>query len=313
MKTPSLHMGRTEWVMLLLLSCFWGGSFFFFKILSTALPPFTIVLGRVGIAALALNLYMLARGDFMLGSLALWGSFLVMGILNNVIPFTLIVFGETRIDSGLASILNASTPVFAILSAHLLTHNEKISWNKGLGVIFGFAGVAVLIGPDALKGLANADLYGELACLLAAFTYGFAGIYGRRFKGLPPIKVATGQITASTAFLIPVTALAEHPWTLPMPDVHIWAALLGIALLCTALAYMLFFRILAAAGATNVQLVTFLVPISALILGWLFLGEHLALNALAGMAMIGLGLMCIDGRLLPKRTGQMTGKSGRTT
>jgi drug/metabolite transporter (DMT)-like permease len=308
MKTPSLHMGRTEWVMLLLLSCFWGGSFFFFKILSTALPPFTIVLGRVGIAALALNLYLLARGDFMPCSLKLWGSFLVMGILNNVIPFTLIVFGETRIDSGLASILNASTPVFAILSAHMLTQNEKLSWNKGLGVAFGFAGVTLLIGPEALKGLANADLYGELACLLGALTYGFAGIYGRRFKGLAPIKIATGQITASTLFMLPLTALVDRPWTLPMPEPHIWAALLGIALVCTALAYMLFFRILGAAGATNVQLVTFLVPISALILGWLFLGEHLALNALIGMAMIGLGLMCIDGRLLPKRTGQVAGK-----
>ena len=308
MNTPSLHMGRTEWVLLLLLSCFWGGSFFFFKILTTALPPFTIVLGRVGIAALALNLYLLARRDFMPSSLALWRSFLVMGILNNVIPFTLIVFGETRIDSGLASILNASTPVFAILSAHMLTQNEKLSWNKGLGVAFGFAGVTLLIGPEALKGLANADLYGELACLLGALTYGFAGIYGRRFKGLAPIKIATGQITASTLFMLPLTALVDRPWTLPMPEPHIWAALLGIALVCTALAYMLFFRILGAAGATNVQLVTFLVPISALILGWLFLGEHLALNALIGMAMIGLGLMCIDGRLLPKRTGQVSGK-----
>ena len=231
-----------------------------------------------------------------------------MGILNNVIPFTLIVFGETRIDSGLASILNASTPVFAILSAHMLTQNEKLSWNKGLGVAFGFAGVTLLIGPEALKGLANADLYGELACLLGALTYGFAGIYGRRFKGLAPIKIATGQITASTLFMLPLTALVDRPWTLPMPEPHIWAALLGIALVCTALAYMLFFRILGAAGATNVQLVTFLVPISALILGWLFLGEHLALNALIGMAMIGLGLMCIDGRLLPKRTGQVSGK-----
>eukprot|EP01037_Dinobryon_pediforme_P012686 gene12686-12781_t len=306
MTTPSLHMGRAEWVLLLLLSVFWGGSFFFFKVLAAVLPPFTIVLGRVGIAALALNFYLLARRDFMPSALALWRSFLVMGILNNVIPFTLIVFGETRINSGLASILNAATPVFAILSAHMLTHNEKLSWNKGLGVIFGFAGVAVLIGPDALKGLANADLFGELACLLAAFTYGFAGIYGRRFKGMAPIKVATGQITASTLFLIPVAALAERPWTLPMPSLQTWAALLGIALVCTALAYMLFFRILAAAGATNVQLVTFLVPVSALFLGWLFLGEQLAANAILGMVIIGLGLLCIDGRWL--RMGQKAGQ-----
>jgi len=291
-------MGTAEWVLLLALSALWGGSFFFFKVLVESLPPFTIVLGRVGIAAAALNLYLAARRDPMPTAPGTWGAFLVMGLLNNVVPFTLIVFGETRISSGLASILNATTPVFAVLTAHVLTANEKLTWSRGAGVLFGFAGVAVLIGPDALAGLGAQDLPGELACLAAAFVYGLAGLYGRRFKGIAPIKVATGQITASTLVLLPLAALVDRPWTLPMPNEAAWAALIGIALLSTALAYMLYFRILAVAGATNLLLVTFLLPISALLLGWLVLGEQVQPSAFLGMVMIGLGLACIDGRLL---------------
>ena len=291
-------MGPTEWLLLLVLSALWGGSFFFFKLLVEALPPFTIVLGRVGIAAVALNLYLIARRDPMPTAPRTWGAFLVMGLLNNVMPFTLIVFGETRISSGLASILNATTPVFAVLTAHVLTRTEKLTWSRGVGVLFGFAGVAVLIGPDALAGLGTQDLAGELSCLAAAFIYGLAGLYGRRFKGIPPIKVATGQITASTLVLLPIAALVDRPWTLANPDATTWAALSGIALISTALAYMLYFRILAVAGATNLLLVTFLLPISALLLGWFALGEPLAPGAVPGMIMIGLGLACIDGRLL---------------
>ena len=293
-----LRMGLAEWLLLLALSALWGGTFFFFKVLLEDLPPFTIVLGRVGIAAVALNLYLLARRDPMPTAARTWGAFLVMGLLNNVVPFSLIVFGETRISSGLASILNAATPVFAVLSAHVLTANERLTWRRGAGVLFGFAGVAVLIGPDALAGLAAQDLPGEISCLAAAFIYGLAGIYGRRFKGIAPIKVATGQITASTLILLPVAALVDRPWTLAMPGTATWVSLISLALLCTALAYMLYFRILAVAGATNLMLVTFLLPISALLLGWLALGEAIAPSALYGMALIGLGLACIDGRPL---------------
>ena len=298
--TPTLRMGATEWLLLLALSVLWGGTFFFFKVLVAVLPPFTIVLGRVGIAAAALNLYLLARRDPMPMTPRLWGRFLVMGLLNNVVPFSLIVFGETRISSGLASILNATTPVFAVLSAHLLTRNEKLTVRRGLGVLAGFAGVAILIGPDALAGLANQDLPGELACLAAAFVYGLAGIYGRRFQGIAPLKVATGQITGSTLILLPLAAFVDQPWTLPMPGAATWATLVALALVSTALAYMLYFRILATAGATNLMLVTFLLPVSALLIGWLALGETVAPAAFAGMAAIGLGLACIDGRLLDR-------------
>jgi len=296
-QNAELRMGGREWVLLLALSILWGGSFFFFKVLVAELPPLTVVLGRVGLAALALNAVLLVRGDPMPTSPRLWGAFLIMGLLNNVVPFTLIVFGETRISSGLASILNATTPIFAVLAAHALTANEKLTWAKGAGVLLGFLGVAVLIGPGILSSVGDNDILGELCCLLAALVYAFAGIYGRRFRGLAPLKIATGQVTASTAVLLPMSLLIDRPWSLPAPSATAWAALAAIALLSTALAYMIYFRILAAAGATNLLLVTFLLPISALLLGSAFLGEAITPQSIAGMALIGLGLAAIDGRL----------------
>ena len=297
MSDPRLQMGTREWALLLVLSVLWGGSFFFFKVLVSELPPFTIVLGRVGIAAVALNLLLFARRDPMPTSPQLWGAFLVMGLLNNVVPFTLIVFGETRISSGLASILNATTPIFTVLAAHALTDNERLSWAKGLGVVFGFLGVAVLIGPDALSRIAGGDILGQLSCIAAALVYALAGIYGRRFRGIAPLKIATGQVTASTLVLLPIAVLVDRPWLLPVPSPQIWAALLGLALLSTALAYMIYFRILAVAGATNLLLVTFLLPISALFLGAVVLGETITSKSLGGLALIGVGLAAIDGRL----------------
>jgi drug/metabolite transporter (DMT)-like permease len=289
-------MGAPEWIALLALSSLWGGSFFFYKVLVAELPPFTVVLGRVSIAALALHLLLLARRDPLRLTMQQWKSFLVLGVLNNVIPFSLIAFGEIRIASGSAAILNATTPIFTILVAHFFTSDEKITAAKGVGVLAAFLGVAVLIGPAALSGFSQGDLLGDAACLLAAAVYSLGATYGRRFKGIAPLKIATAQVTAATIILIPLAALVDRPWALPMPSTGAWAALLAIALLSTSLAYLLFFRILAVAGATNLVLVTFLLPGSALILGALFLDEIVTLRALMGMALIGLGLAAIDGR-----------------
>jgi drug/metabolite transporter (DMT)-like permease len=290
-------MGNREWALLLVLAVIWGSSFFFYKILVNTLPPLTVVLGRVGIAAVIMNLWLIFRRDFIPASPRLWLSFTVMGVLNNIIPFTLIAVGETRITSGLASILNATTPLFTILLAHWLTANERLTPAKGGGILLGFAGVAVLIGPDALLRLGHGNLVGQLACLLGAVSYAFAGIYGRRFKGQAPIKVATGQITSSSLVLIPLVAFVDHPWRLPMPTATTWGAMAGIAVLCTVVAYALYFEILSAAGATNLLLVTFLLPVTALLLGWLLLAEPISLRTLGGMALIGIGLATVDGRL----------------
>ncbi|MGH7050406.1 MAG: DMT family transporter [Acetobacteraceae bacterium] len=295
---PIPVMGAREWALLLILAALWGGSFFFYKLLVAALPPFAVVLGRVGLAALILNAWLLLRGRSLRVPLQVWAAFLVMGLLNNVVPFSLIAFGEIRISSGLASILNATTPIFTVLVAHALTADEKLRRGKLAGVALGFAGVSVLVGPTAIAGIGSQDVMGEAASLLAALAYAFAGIYGRRFRLLPPMTVATGQLTASTFVLIPLVLLFDPLWKLPMPNAEVWMAMIGIAVFCTVLAYILYFRILAAAGATNVLLVTFLVPVSALVLGSAVLGETLHARELLGMALIGGGLACIDGRLL---------------
>ncbi|HVI91672.1 MAG TPA: DMT family transporter [Dongiaceae bacterium] len=285
-------------MLLLLLSALWGGSFFFFKVLVAELPPFTVVLGRVGFAAIILNLYLLARHQPLPLEFRRWRQFLAMGLLNNAIPFSLIVYGETHISSGLASILNATTPVFSVIVAHFLTATEKLTLARGAGVLLGLGGVTVLIGPEAVAGLGSGDLAGQLACLAAALSYALAGIYGRRFRDLPPLSVATGQVSGSTLILLPVVAGIDQPWTLPAPSAQAWLAFAGIAFFCTVLAYLLYFRILRKAGATNLLLVTFLLPISALLLGWLALGETIGRSAILGMAVIGAGLACIDGRPL---------------
>lgn len=289
--------------MLVALSILWGGSFFFVGIAVKELPPITIVTMRVTIAALALLTVCRVLGYSLPRKPEVLRAFLIMGLLNNIIPFSLIVWGQTHIASGVASILNATTPLFTVLVAHMMTTDEKLSANKLAGVIIGFVGVATMIGPAALTG-ERSSLWGQLAILGAAISYAFAGIFGRRFKamGVPPLVTATGQISASSLVLIPVALLADQPWTLAMPSGETWAALFGIALLSTALAYLIFFRILSSAGATNLALVTFLIPVSAIVLGSLVLGEQLALKHLIGMAMIVTGLIAIDGRLLQRKS-----------
>jgi drug/metabolite transporter (DMT)-like permease len=291
-------MGLAEWSMLFALSVLWGGSFLFNGILVKALPPFTIVTGRVALAAIALNLIVRATGKAMPRDGRAWAAFFGMGLLNNAIPFLLIVWGQTHIASGLASILNATTPLFAVVVAHLLTADEKMTGNRLLGVVVGFAGVALMIGPSVLTGLGS-NVMAQLAVLGAAFSYSLAGIFGRRFRrmGLAPIIPAAGQVTASTVLLLPVALIVDRPWSLAVPGAETWLALAGLALLSTAVAYVLFFRILAAAGATNLMLVTFLIPVSAILLGAALLGEHLQIKHLIGMAMIAVGLAAIDGRL----------------
>lgn len=297
MQKISQTMGPAQWTTLVILSILWGGAFFFVEIAVTALPPFTIVLLRVGLAAVALHMYLLSKGSAVPFDVRLWGAFLVMGLINNVVPFSLLVWGQTQIASGLASILNATTPIFTILVAHFLTSDEKMTGGRLAGVLIGFAGVAVMIGPAALAGL-GASLLAQLACLGAALSYAFAGSFGRRFARLAvsPAQTAAGQVTASALILLPISMMVDRPWTLPMPGLEAMASVLALALLSTAVAYILFFRLLASAGATNIMLVTFLVPVSAILLGATILGERLDPEHFAGMTLIGLGLAAIDGR-----------------
>jgi drug/metabolite transporter (DMT)-like permease len=290
-------MGPVEWTLLILLSTLWGGSFFFGKMALAEIPPLTLVFGRVSLAAVALHVVVVASGKRMPRAPGPWTAFLMMGALNNLIPFSLIFWSQTHIASGLASILNSTTPLFTVVLAHLLTRDERMTSNRLAGVLLGLAGVAVMIGPDALAGL-GAHVLAQIAVLGAACSYACAGIFGRRFQGIPPLVTAAGQVTGTAIMMLPIMLAVDRPWILPLPSSRTWIALAGLALLCTALAYVIYFRILATAGATNLLLVTFLIPVSALLLGTLILGEQLDAKHFGGMGLIALGLAAIDGRPL---------------
>jgi len=305
--STALRMGKVEWGLLIALSILWGGSFLFAKVAVGDLPPLTVVFLRVAIAALALIVVVRVMG------LALpkgrdWWPFVVMGAINNVLPFTLLFWAMTEVSSGLAAILNATTPLSTVLLAHLLTTDERMSLPKVLGVLVGLCGVAVLIGVDALDGLGLAVL-AQFACIGAGLCYALATIWGRRLSGRPPLVVATGQVTASSLLLIPIVLVVDRPWTLSMPSAATIASVAALALASTALAYILYFRILRTAGATNLSLVTFLVPVSALALGAAFLGEAVTPSNVLGMALIGAGLALIDGRLFAGLSPQRSGRS----
>jgi len=289
-------MGLKEWLLIFLLSVIWGASFFFVEVAVKTMPPFTIVMYRVGFAAVILLGVVRFTGRRLPSSLKVWMGLLGLGALNNVIPFSLITWGQTVIDSSLASILNAFAPVFSVILAHFLTKEEPLTPNRVIGVVFGWLGVAVLIGVDSVKG-AGLQVAGQAAVLGASFLYACAAIFARRFKSLDPVVVAAGMLTGSTLMMVPIALVLENPWTLE-PTLLTWGALLGLSAISTALAYIIYFYVLAKAGATNILLVTFLIPISAIFLGVVVLGESPGWNAFAGMIMIFIGLSAIDGRII---------------
>ena len=289
-------MNRREWAMLVTLSVLWGGSFFFAEIALESLPPLTIVTLRVGLAAITLWLVVLALKLPIPNSPPIWIAFLTMGLLNNVLPFSLIVWGQSQISSGLAAILNATAPLFGVIVAGILLRDESATPLKIMGVVVGFAGVIVMMD---LSSIATSSLLAQLAILAAALSYACASVYGRRFKatGLNPILVAAGQVTGSTLLLLPVALWVDGNDHYANVPTQVWAAIISLAVFSTAAAYILYFKLLASAGATNILLVTLLVPVSAILLGWLFLEESLQTPHVIGMAMIALGLSAIDGRL----------------
>jgi drug/metabolite transporter (DMT)-like permease len=287
-------MSALDWAALVLLSLMWGVSFFFAGVAVKEIPPFTLAFIRIAVAAAMLIVILAASGRFVRVDLRTIGGFFVMGVINNVIPFNLLFWGQTHIASGLASIFNATMPLFTVMVAHFVTHDEKMTPGRVAGLVLGFAGVVVMIGPELMRDFGT-DVLAQLACLVAAFFYAISAVYARRFRELPPLVLATGQLSASTLMLAPLM-LIDRPWTMPVPSMPaIWSGL-GIAVISTALAYLVYYRIIAKNGATNVSLVTFLIPVSAILLGVAFLGETLAPMELLGFALIGTGLAAIDGR-----------------
>ncbi|HMI19608.1 MAG TPA: DMT family transporter [Sphingomonas sp.] len=295
-------MNRADWATLLILSVLWGGSFFFIGIAIHSIAPITLVLLRVSLGAGLLWAWRIIRREAWVLPRAVIPALFLLALLNNALPFILFAFAQRTIPSGLASILNATTPIWGVIVAHLFTHDERMTPGKVAGVLLGFAGVAVMIGADLL-GQIGTNVLAQLACLGSTLSYALAGVWGRRFRGLgvSPVAVATGSLSAAAIILLPLVLLFEPPWQASAPAPQAWMALAGLTFFSTAIAYILYFKLLASAGATNSLLVTFLIPVTAILLGTFVLGEHLAPRHFAGMALIGLGLAAIDGRLLRRR------------
>ena len=293
------QMDKGDWAVLGILALIWGGAFIFIGIAVRHVHPLTYVWLRLSIAALAMWAFLLFKGEKLGLPRPVWGSILLLAVLNNALPFTLFGWGQTHIASGLAAILNATTPIWGVLVAHVFTHDERMTPRKIAGVLLGFGGVATMIGPTLLTNIGT-DAVAQLACIAASLSYALAAVWARRFKalGLSPMSVTTGQLTAGALIMLPIALIADQPWTRPLPPLGAWGAIAALALACTAFGYVLYFRLIDSAGATNALLVTLLVPPVAILLGAVLLGETLAPQDFAGLGLIALGLAAIDGRLL---------------
>ncbi len=297
-------MDGQDWSLLLLLSVLWGGAYFFAGVAVKELPPLTVVLARVSLGAIALLPLFFYLKLSLPRSLLDWRPYIGMCLLNNVIPFSLIFFGQTHITVGLSSIINAMTPLFTVVVLASFGQ-ERLTVYRVIGVLLGVAGVAVLRGFD---GPVNAaQTLGIVLCLGAALSYGFAGLWGRHYLvGVPPVKSATCQLICSSIIMVIVVVVVDQPWTLDMPSVNTLWSLVMLAVFGTALAYIVFYKILVSAGASNVMLVTLLIPITALLLGNVFLDETIRLQEIIGAIIIGTGLLFIDGRLIDRWRGKRT-------
>ncbi len=294
-------MSLRDWMLVVLLSLVWGGSFFFAEIALRAFGPLSVVALRVSIAAAILLVFMRLRGIPVPTGLEAWTGLAVMGLINNVVPFSLIVWGQVHVTSSVASIFNATTPLFTVVVAHLLTADEKLTAPKLAGVLLGIAGVVTMTGIEALSGFDMANV-GQFAILGAALSYALASIWGRRLRGMPPVAAAAGMLLASSVIMAPVAMLLESPLE-ATPSTGVILSVLGLAAISTSFAYLIYFRLLSSAGSTNLMLVTLLIPVSAMSLGIAFLDERPGGTAFVGMALIFAGLACVDGRLFRRRPG----------
>lgn len=290
-------MTASQWALLGALSVLWGGTFVFNDVALRGFAPLTLVALRVSGGALLLRIVVHAAGRRMPRGGRAWRSLATMGVVNNALPFSLFAWSQTHIGAGLASILNATTPMWVVVVAHVATRDERATPLRAAGVAAGFAGVAAAIGPAALEGF-GATLPAALACLGATLAYAIAGVYGRRLAGMGvgAVEAATGQLACAAVVLVPLALAVDAPWRSPAPGLDACIAVAGLATLSTALAFVIYFRLLATAGATNLLTVTFLIPVTAIALGTTVLGETLAPRHFGGFALIALGLALIDGR-----------------
>lgn len=297
MNNNSPRITPSSALLLFVLSAIWGGSFFFAEIALTELPPMTITMWRVSLAVPVLLLVLHFQGQRLPREGRAWGAFLVMGALNNALPFTLIFWGQVQIESGLAAILNATTAFFGALVAGLLLADEPLHLRKLVGALLGLGGIAVIMGPELLDGLDLRNL-AQLAVLGAALSYAFASVWGRvSLSGYSPTVNATGMLIGASLLMLPVALIFDGAPQLAL-SLEVWGALLSLAVLSSGVAFLLYFVVLQRVGAANITLVTLMAPPFAVTWGALFLDERLGGSAFAGFALIGLGLLVSEGRLL---------------
>lgn len=281
-------MGRLEWLLLLLLALLWGSSFLFMKIAVQALPVFTVVLGRIGIAALLVSGFVYARRLRWPKTAKRWGQLILLGFLRAGLPISLFVWAGTQIDSNLSGILNSTTPLFTAIVAHALTQDEKLNGARITGILLGMAGVIMLIGISVLQGLGS-NVLGQLAILGATCSYGFSNVYGRRFKDMPVAVSTAGLLFGATVIILPLALVFDQPWTLHF-SLQPTLAVLVLAVVNTAIAFLVWLTLILRAGATHTAQVTFIIPFVSIVLGFLFLGEQIGWNALVGLGFILMGL-----------------------
>lgn len=296
------RMSGSDWGIIMLLSLLWGGAFFMIELGLRGFPPNTLVFLRMALAVPPMLLILKVMGHRLPGDLKSWQQLFILGAINAAFPFILFFWGQTQIDSGLASILNATTPLWGVVTAHFLTRDEKATPARVVGVFLGLAGIIVMVGTDALGGISGSVL-AQLACLAATLLYALAAVYGRTLSQstMTPLVVATGQVITAAIIMFPVMLVVDQPWSLPTAGWDAWAGAIGLAIPSTAVAYVFYFRLIDSAGASNAMLVAFIMPVIAVILGVVALGETVELKEAAGAVLIAFGLIAIDGRLISRR------------
>lgn len=279
-------------VWLFILGSIWGTSFLFIKIVVSEIGPFTLVAGRLGLAALSMVLLLRVRRIPFPRERRVWGSFAVVGLLNGALPFTLISWGEQYIPSGWAALLQATTPIFTILFAHVLTRDDRIDLRKALGVLVGFAGVGLLMWPELRAGL-SASVWGMLAIVGSSASYALASIFARsRLQGQPPMASAAGQFTMGFLYILPLAFILERPFAIA-PSGQVLASWVTLSLMGTVVAYVIYFALLARTSATFTTMVTYIVPINGLVLGALVLNEHLSPMLLVSLVLVSAGVLLV--------------------
>ncbi len=297
----SPKLDGTSWAMIGAMSLLWGSAFLLIEIGLRSFAPNTLVFLRMAIAAPVMLVALFFLKERLPRDWSSWRQLFVLGALNAALPFILFFWGQQYLESGYASVLNATTPLWGVLVAHFLTTNEKATPPRIIGVLLGLAGIIVMVGPDAMGGLSQ-SLLAQIACLVSTLFYSFAAIYGRKLgqSSMTPMVVATGQVITAGLIMLPVMLWFDRPWEAAMPSMDSVLAAVALGIPATAIAYLFYFKTIDRAGASNAMLVAFIMPVVAIVLGVSFLGETLTGGQIAGTTLIALGLVAIDGRLLAR-------------